>query len=231
MKDSKEAKGTVTWPAANSVFPTDLNPGCPSGPHVLISQQPFGLRCSLWGWVVTLGAESPMRLPLLLVSSYQLPPTGPRGQVPKAALPSFGGFIYWKWQILRVEHSGWKGIPFQKSFHLHILTWDLWNVHVGLKRGVYNDLLCIRRAETSACFQTFTEAVPLGGSRKEPWHLEDRRQGCILPWKVLLQETSHGQQGGGKRCPCSHCHIGTAQRPSQHVYGVTRCVVLRIKEG
>lgn len=134
-------------------------------------------------------------------------------------------------QILRVEHSGWKGIPFQKSFHLHILTWDLWNVHVGLKRGVYNDLLCIRRAETSACFQTFTEAVPLGGSRKEPWHLEDRRQGCILPWKVLLQETSHGQQGGGKRCPCSRCHIGTAQRPSQHVYGVTRCVVLRIKEG
>lgn len=150
MKDSEEAKGTVTWPAAPFVFPTDLNPGSPSGPHALISRQPFGLHCSLRSWVVA-GGEALS----CLLASYQLRSTVPGGQDSKAAFHPLAGLLarsdkFW------VEHPGWKRIPFQTVFHLHVLTWDLWNVvDVGLKLGLSNHLLYIRRVEMSVRFQTF----------------------------------------------------------------------------
>ena len=120
-----------------------------------------------------------------------------------------------------------------EMIQFHILKRHPWNVFdVKVKPRVYPHGVFIRRVEMSVCFHTFIsrgctfgymkEGAAAGGQKAFP-------RPATLP-KVLLQETGQGKQVWGQACTCS-CHPSQAQLSVQPISGITRFIVLQIKEG
>jgi hypothetical protein len=64
--------GECNSDAADSAFPSRPHSKLSSWPWLLITRQPFSLCCSLWGRVITVQREPPVRLPLAAVTLAHL---------------------------------------------------------------------------------------------------------------------------------------------------------------